>query len=371
MERKQAQDNQARLDWLGLRLIPGVGSVRFMQLVEAFGSPSQVLEAGPAQLRKVKGLPIKVTEAIVQRSWKRSPQEELKRLVSLGARAVILGDADYPPLLKQVYAPPPVLYVRGDLEPCHSGGVAVVGSRKVSRYGMGVANDLGRDLARAGVSLVSGLARGIDTAAHQSSLEQGGHTVGVQGCGLDWAYPPENADLISQMAQSGAVVTEFPLGTPPAAGNFPVRNRIISGLSRAVVVVEATQRSGALITARHALDQGREVFAVPGPVGTAGAEGSNNLIRQGARLLTSAQDLLEPGALPVLLEEEGQGEPALPDDLPASARQLFDLLGAQPVHLDVLVRESGLAVQEVSALLTTLELYGLVFASPGNNFSRS
>ncbi len=371
MEQVQAQYSQELLDWLGLRLVPGVGSVRFMRLVQAFGSPAKVLGASPKELTQVMDIGPVVADDIVNRAWKRSPLDELERLGSLGGRAVILTDPEYPPLLNQVYAPPPVLFVRGSLTPCKSGGVAVVGARKVSRYGLGVAQDLGRDLARAGVSLISGLARGTDTAAHKSCLDQGGHTVGVQGCGLDWAYPPENADLITRMAQEGAVISEFPLGTPPAAGNFPVRNRIISGLSRAVVVVEASKRSGALITARHALDQGREVFAVPGPLGTTGAEGCNSLIRQGAHLLESVQDILEPGVLPVLAPEEPQTETALPEHLPVQAKVVYDLLGVQPVHLDALVRESGLSAQEVSALLINLELAGLVLAEPGDNYIRN
>ena len=275
MVQEQAQYSQEHLDWLGLRMIPGVGSVRFFQLISMFGSVSGVFSAGLAELRQVKGLPGQVAEGIVKKAWKQPPEAVLKRLEALKARLVITSDPEYPPLLSQVYAPPPVLFLRGDLSPCKTGGVAVVGSRKVSAYGLKSARGLGRELARGGVSLISGLARGIDTAAHESSLAHGGHTVGVLGCGLDRAYPPENRKLINQMAEQGAVVSEFPLGTAPAAGNFPVRNRVISGMSRAVVVVEASQRSGALITARHALDQGREVFAVPGSMGSWGAEGCN------------------------------------------------------------------------------------------------
>jgi DNA processing protein len=310
-----------------------------------------------------------VARDIAARAWFRTPEEELRALEELGGRLVTLQDEDYPPLLAQVYAPPPLLYVLGDLEPCRSGGVAVVGSRKVSSYGRRVSYGLGLDLAKAGVSLVSGLALGTDTSAHKGALQGGGHTVGVLGCGIDVPYPPSNRELIREVAQKGAVISEFPLGVQPSAFNFPVRNRIISGLSRAVVVVEAAAKSGALITARHALDQGREIFAVPGPVGTPGVEGCHGLIRQGARLLDSARDILEPGALPVLLDDN-RPDPVV-ESLPPEARKLLELIGADPVHVDTLVRESGLETQAVSALLINLELSGLISSQAGNNYTRS
>ena len=245
----------------------------------------------------------------------------------------------------------------------------MVGARQASNYGLKVAHELGTDLARAGVSLISGLALGIDAAAHRGALEAGGHSVGVLGCGLNVAYPRDNRGIMTALAARGAVISEFPLDTPPAAGNFPVRNRIISGLSRAVVVVEGGLRSGSLITARHALDQGREVFAVPGPVGTPGVEGCHHLIRQGARLLDSARDLLAPGALPPAPEAAGDGNEAIePADLPAEAKELMKYLGHQPVHLDELVRGSGLPPQEVTALLVNLELDGRICALPGKHY---
>jgi len=363
-------DRQARLDWLGLRLIPGVGSVRFSRLLKAFGSPGQALGAPLERLRAVPGLGDAVAQAIHRRAFAQDPEKELTRLDKMGAKVVTVEDPDYPPLLARIYAAPPILFVRGDLGPCGQGGVAVVGSRSMSPYGRRVAEDLGRDLARAGVCVVSGLARGIDTAAHRSALAAGGPTAGVLGCGLDVPYPRENLELVAQMAQKGAVLTEFPLGTPPVAANFPVRNRIISGLSRAVVVVEGGLRSGSLITARHALDQGREVFAVPGPVGTPGVEGCHELIRQGARLFSSSQDILAPGALPALKDPLEQ-TPVCDIDLPPQARRLLELIGADPVHVDLLARESGLLPQEVSALLVNLELAGLVSAQPGKHYVRN
>ena len=361
---------QTHLEWLGLRLIPGVGSVRFARLVGAMGSPGAVLGAGRDRLEALPGIGPELASAISRKDFSRDPEEELSRLYKMKAKVVTLHDADYPPLLAQVYAPPPVLFYRGDLTPCLPGGVAVVGSRKVSPYGKRVAFQLGRDLAAAGMSVVSGLARGTDASAHRGALDAGGHTVGVLGCGLDVDYPPDNVKLMAEMAEKGAVLSEFPLGTPPSAANFPIRNRVISGLSRAVVVVEGSIRSGSLITARHALDQGREILAVPGPVGTPGVEGTHELIRQGARLLESARDILEPGGLP-RPQETAQGGPEAGEtarELPLDAARLLEHLGPEPVHADVLVRETGLMAQEVNALLVTLEMADLVEGLPGRNY---
>ncbi|MCB2187201.1 MAG: DNA-processing protein DprA [Deltaproteobacteria bacterium] len=365
----QAASREELQDWLALRLIPGVGSVAFARLLAAFGSPGQALGAGREELRQRAGLRPAVAEAVSRRAVNRDPAAELSRLEDLGGRLVILTDTVYPPLLREIFAPPPVLYVRGDLAGCRTGGVALVGSRHTSAYGRRLARDLAQGLAAAGLSVISGLARGVDAAAHQAALEAGGHTVGVLGSGLNVAYPPENAGLMADMARQGAVVSEFPLDEPPHRGHFPVRNRLISGLSRAVVVVEAGTRSGALITARHALDQGRQVFAVPGPVGAPLSQGCNELIQAGAGLITRAADLLEPAAM-AAPPAAGREEPLPPPDadLPAPARELLEYLSHSPVHLDVLARESGLKPQEVTALLVLLELAGRVVALPGKNY---
>lgn len=356
-------------DWVGLRLVPGVGAVTFHRLVGALGSPGQALGADRRRLQALSGVNAQVAAAVSQRRWSRDPAEELARLDKLGGRAVTVRDDEYPPLLKEILHPPPVLFVRGDLTGCRAGGVAVVGSRKFSPYGRRKAEELGRALGQAKVSAISGLARGVDTAVHSGALAAGGHTVGVMGCGLDVAYPPENAELMQRMAAQGALVSEFPLGTAPSAGNFPGRNRIISGLSRAVVVVEAGLRSGALITARHAADQGREVLAMPGPVDSPSSQGCHALIENGARLYTRPEDVLGPGVLgPVGLKEPGAAAP--PPELPEEAARLLELVGAEPVHIDVLVRESGLKSQEVSALLINLEMAGLVSQQAGNHYVR-
>jgi DNA processing protein len=362
--------------WLRLRLAPGIGSVRFLRLVQTLGSPEKVLQAPWEQLAAIKGISQDLARSIAKGEIVGDPKAELKRLGEMGGRVVTLEHGEYPPLLKSVFAPPPMLFVLGDLEPCRQGGVAIVGSRASSPYGRRVAQEVARDLALAGKSVISGLARGIDTMAHKAALEAGGHTVGVLGCGLDRAYPRENRDLIREMAAKGAVISEFPLGTPPAAGNFPVRNRVISGLSQAVVIVEAGRKSGSLITARHALDQGREVFAVPGPVGSPQSEGCHDLIRQGAHLLSSAEDLLEPGALmpspaPAMGQNKEAGNAPPPVlDLPPEWRQVLEITSVDPVHVDLIVRESGLKPQEVSAILVSLEMEGLVEQQPGKHYVR-
>jgi DNA processing protein len=243
-----------------------------------------------------------------------------------------------------------------------------------------VAADLARGLAQAGVSVVSGLARGVDAVAHGAALAAGGHTLGVLGCGLDVAYPPEHLRLMADIARKGAVVSEFPLGTRPLPGNFPLRNRIISGLARAVVVVEAGIKSGSLITARHALDQGREVFAVPGPVTSPQSQGCHELLRQGARLLTGVADLLEPGALPPAppiasappLAGGTVSDAACDalDGLPPEAARLLEFIGPAPVHIDELARAAGLRAQEVTALLVSLEMAELVSQMPGMRYIR-
>ncbi len=377
MDHHKARDSVNLSAWLSLRLAPGIGSVRFLRLVEALGSPEAVLQAPWEQLAAIKGISQELAQGIAKGKLTADPQAELSRLEKLGGRVVTWEHAEYPPLLKSVFAPPPMLFVCGDMQPCLQGGVAIVGSRAYSPYGRRVAEDVARDLALAGKSVISGLARGIDTTAHKAALEAGGHTVGILGCGLDVAYPPENRQLIMEIAQKGAVISEFPLGTPPAAGNFPVRNRVISGLSLAVVIVEAGRKSGSLITARHALDQGREVFAVPGPVGSPQSEGCHDLIRQGAHLLSSAADLLEPGALmpspvPAMGSAAGSGNIAAPPamELPPEWRQVLEITSVDPVHVDLIVRESGLKPQEVTAILVSLEMEGLVEQRPGKHFVR-
>ncbi len=273
------------------------------------------------------------------------------------------GGFEYPELLKNIPDPPPGLFVRGRIAGDGGHSVAVVGSRKATRYGLTVAAKLARDLAGSGMTVISGMARGIDTAAHRGALAAGGRTVAVLGCGVDVVYPGENAGLMEEIVSSGAVVSEFPLQERPEAWHFPVRNRIISGMSRGVVVVEAAARSGALITADCALDQGRDVMAVPGNITSEQSRGTNRLIRQGARLVEDAGDVLEELGLSRLFRDDGRDAPA--PSLSPGEDAVYKLISAEPVMLDELVERSGLPAQNILAALTFLEMRGFVRQLPG------
>jgi DNA processing protein len=266
-------------------------------------------------------------------------------------------DDDYPSLLKEIYAPPPVLYVKGALSPDDEWAVGLVGTRRATSYGKQVARMLAADLARGSVTVVSGLARGIDGIAHQAALDAGGRTIAVTACGLDQVYPPEHRKLAQAIVERGALVSDYPLGTRPEARNFPPRNRIISGLSLGVVVVEAGRRSGALITSEFALEQGREVFAVPGNIVSRSSVGCNRLIRDGARMVLGVQDILEELNL-TMIEHQAVARTFLPAD-PTEA-QLLSLVSDDPTHVDDICRQSKLPIHEVSSTLAMMELKGMV-----------
>jgi DNA processing protein len=271
--------------WVALTLVPGVGSVLFKRLVEAFGSPEGVLKASPRDLNRIEGIGPKVIASLRGFDWKSAAEKELISLEKIGARLLTWEEEEYPPNLKQIYDPPPVIYIMGEVAPQDQRAVAIVGSRYPTTYGRMAAERISFGLGKLGVTVVSGLARGVDASAHQGALASGGRKIGVLGCGIDIIYPPENRDLGDRVSSQGAVISEFPLKTPPDSDHFPIRNRIISGISLGVVVVEATLRSGSLITARFALEQGREVYALPGNVDSARSEGTNRLIKQGAKLV--------------------------------------------------------------------------------------
>jgi DNA processing protein len=288
-----------------------------------------------------------------------------------GVRMICLADAAYPPLLKEIPAPPPVLFHKGDLSDVCAGGVAVVGSRRASLSGIRFAAHLAGELARLGFIVVSGLARGIDTAAHRGALEAGGRTIAVLGCGIDQVYPPENQGLMGEIADSGAVVTEFMPGVQPLKPNFPQRNRIISGLCLGTVVVEAGERSGALITASCALEQNRSVFAVPGAPGFYGSKGTNSLLKQGARLVDSVQDILDELAPQMgVPRPSGFGDHSPPASSDSEA-VVLELLSAAPVHVDELCRSLDLESRDVIGILFSLETRGLVRSMPGKFYVRA
>lgn len=369
-----AQENLS--DWVALSLTTGVGSRTASRLIERFGSPAAVFAASRTDLQGF-GLSDDAIDRLHASEPRRLAEEELRRLDAMGAEVVTLADARYPALLREIYDPPIVLYALGRLEealgqPC----IAIVGTRRPSTYGANVAVQLARDLAARGLTIVSGFARGIDSAAHRGALEAKGKTIAVLGTGLDLIYPRENQRLAEGIRSSGALVTEFPLGTPPAPQNFPFRNRIISGLSLGVVVVEAAQQSGSLITARLAIEQDRDVFAVPGNITSATSFGPNYLIKSGAKLVQYWRDVVEE--LPYEI-----GRRILQQELAASApdaeqltltlderqQKVLALLSFDvPTHIDELLVASGLPSPVLMQVLLELEVKDKISQLPGKNF---
>ena len=363
------------LPWLTLKSVPGVGNLLFKQLVDHFGAPQEVLTAPRKALLQLNGVSERLAGAIRRH---RTP-DWVKREIEISRRKgyVLISQHDpaYPALLRHIPDPPPVLYVHGRLEPqgCH---IAMVGSRKSTNYGRQATLNLSKALARQGVIVVSGMARGIDTAAHEGALDGGGCTVAVLGTGLNNVYPAENLKLFHRIAENGAVVTEFPLDAGPTPHHFPIRNRIISGIALGTVVVEAAKRSGSLITARLAAEQGREVYAVPGSIHASTAQGTHELIRQGAKLVERVEDILEelgpqlaapqPGTETAGSADGGRPLPALS---PAE-KQVFSAIGPYAIHIDELVRQLKLDSANLSAILMQLELKGVICQEPGKFFIR-
>lgn len=363
------------LDLLRLTMVPGVGPKTGGALIERFGSAAKVLDAPESSLRDVPGVGPRLAEKIARARREVDALAELELCRKMGVRVVPRGSDEYPPLLGDIPDPPSLLYVRGTIEPADQLAIALVGSRKCTPYGLRMAERLGNSLARVGLTVVSGLARGIDAAAHRGALASGGRTIGVLANGLGEIYPPEHEELAREVVASGALISESPMGQSPLAGLFPQRNRIISGLSLGVVVVEATPRSGSLSTARHATDQNREVFAVPGPVDSLASRGCHALIRDGARLVETVDDILEELG-PLVREVRSKGEePAIrhPAELTLSdqERTLLGRLDDQGVAIDELIAVTGLTASQVMATLSVLELRRLVRRLPGPRFARS
>jgi len=359
--------------WFRLKAVPGIGNLLFRRLIKRFASPAAVFAAGDEDLGQVPGMRADLVAAL------RRPEgdgaaaaAEIERALARGYRLVTQADPAYPPLLLEIPDPPPFLYVRGDLR----GGrcaVAMVGSRHATPYGLDATRRLSGDLARRGLTVVSGLARGIDTAAHEGALQARGRTIAVLGSGLECLYPPENRTLARRIAASGAVISELPLDAGPDAHHFPQRNRIISGMTVGTVVVEATRRSGSLITARLAAEQNREVFAVPGSIQSFKSIGTHALIKEGAKLVTHAGDIVEElpvwarGA-PVDAPEARRADAPPPPRLSAAEARVLARLSAYPIHADDLTRSLAMAPGQVASLLLGLELKGLVHQEAGNRF---
>ncbi|MBM3856955.1 MAG: DNA-protecting protein DprA [Verrucomicrobia bacterium] len=348
-----------------LNMLPHVGPMRFQKLHRHFGSAVTILKATGDQLRQIPGIGEEVSSSI--RNWEKEVDlaAELKLVSEAGARVVVAADSEYPSLLREIADPPIVLYVLGNLiEQDQRQGIGVVGSRMASHYALEAAKKLSYQLAYAGLTIYSGLARGIDTAAHQAALAAKGRTVAVLGSGLGKLYPRENELLAEKIAQSGAVISEFSMNTPPSKQSFPKRNRIISGCSFGVLVVEAGAHSGALISANQALEQGRSLYAIPGRIDQATAIGSNRLIQQGAKLVIEATDILND--LPLLFSEVPTLAPSQPKNLlVAEDLAIYHAIDNDPTPIDQIIKKSGLPAASVSSRLLALELAGHVRALPG------
>jgi DNA processing protein len=352
---------------IALNMIPQMGPVRLRRLLDAFGSPETILLARTEQLAAVEGIPRTLAENVSRWEEFADPAGELKKASELGARVITVQDAEYPSALREIHDPPIVLYVRGEITERDRNAVAVVGSRKATHYATECAKKLSFQMAYAGLTVVSGLARGIDTAAHQGALAAKGRTIAVIGSGLGELYPPDNAALADRVAESGAVVSEFPIGTKPDRQTFPIRNRIVTGMSFGALVVEAGANSGALISANMAAEQGRTLYAVPGRIDAPAALGSNRLIQQGAKLVITVDDILDD--LPLVFREK----PDLPATAPVAGlspdqQRVLDALGAEETALDSVIATTGLTAAAVSSTLLALEIRLLVKQLPGKRF---
>jgi len=381
-----AQGDEQLVDALKLSLVRGIGPRLSQVLLERFGSPAAVLAAPPDLLRDVPGVGPKVATALFEARRSDEADLVLSRCRQRGVRLLAPHLDDYPRMLREIPDPPAILYANGTLEQRDALGIGIVGSRRCTAYGRKIAQKLAGGLARAGMTVVSGLALGIDSAAHRGALEAGGRTIAVLATGVDTIYPPEHEELAYEVAQQGAVISESPLGQKPLAGLFPQRNRIISGLSLGVIVIEASRSSGSLHTARHAMEQGREVFAVPGRIDSPHNEGCHALIRDGAKLITSVDDILEelgPLTEPVSLSptpkshhETAEPPPTeevhSPRELTLSdqERKVLNLVPKEPIHIDQILRESDLEHSRILSTLTVLEMKRMVRRYPGGNYCR-
>ncbi len=341
--------------WIAIRLAGVTSASRWLDLQERFGSGEAAWNATEPQLRAVFGNREKMLSGFLAARARLNPTEASSRLASSGVAAVTMFDSSYPPALAQIAAPPPVLFQRGQIIETDELAVAVVGTRAPTSYGKDIARSISADLARAGITIVSGLAKGIDGVAHQAALDAGGRTIAVLGSGIHDIYPRDHRLLASRIAEQGCVISDYLPDAKPDRWNFPARNRIISGLSRGVLVVEAPERSGALITVDFAADQGRDVFAVPGPLTSSASAGTNRLLRDGARLVRNAGDILEDLLLfgsPTVATEVHQPSLILDED----ERRVYGFLTATPLHIDDIVEASGLPLPRISAILLALEL---------------
>jgi DNA processing protein len=358
-------DYDRELIWL--TSISNIGSIRVKRLLERFGSAKGVWNASPEELVNIKGINKELCHNIINSRNPEKIDHYIEKMKKLGIVTVDIGSSYYPPLLREIYNPPYLLYAKGNVSLLTNKCIAIVGSRNSTHYGKKVAFKLAGQLSKRGFTVVSGFARGIDSYAHKGAMAVAGTTIAVLGNGLDVIYPRENYSLMKEIMENGLMVSEYPPGTSPLRGNFPARNRLISGLSVGVVVVEASEHSGALITADFAVEQNREVFAVPGNINSPNSTGTNRLIKEGAKMVNSVEDILEEltgfteqKALPSTRQSKNIG---ISDE-----NGVLTLIGAQPVHIDDLVEDTGLEIGELNAHLSSLEVEGRIERLPGNYY---
>ncbi len=360
-----------------LNAVPEIGSIRLKRLKDSFGSARKILSSSVDSLRKVSGISARIANNIKKHSDFIDLRKEFSLIKKQAIRILTISDKEYPDNLKNIFDPPLLLYVKGEIKKEDNAAVAIVGSRRSSIYGLSMAHKLSQQLADIGVTVVSGMARGIDSSVHRGCLKSRGRTIAVLGSGLGCIYPPENKDLFNQITESGAVVSEFSFATKPYSYNFPRRNRIISGLSLGVLVVEAARNSGALITADFALEQGREVFALPGKADSATSYGTNRLIKQGAKLVCSIEDILEEISQQIQHNLKKQ-ETTFPEsafdnkmydkDLKEEQRKLYNILSENPKHIDTIASEANVNIGAAASILMQLELKHLIKQIPGKLF---
>ncbi len=359
------------LPWLALNAVRGLGPARIRQLLERFETAEEILNHLPHALSGI-GIPNGLLSELTHDSLLENAERQLEAAHKAGARVLTLDHQEYPALLREIFAPPPVLFIRGDVSVFKKHGIGIVGTRRPSAYGRNAARFLADGLARADIAVVSGMARGIDTAAHTACLDAGTPTIAVFGCGIDRVYPAENKGLAERIIACGAVVSEFPPGTRPERYNFPRRNRIISGLSAGVIVVESAKRGGALISAEYALQQGREVFAVPGTIFSDQSIGTHELLRAGATPVRDADEVLEGiSAVSNRAVRPVVSETTSIEFLSSEERSLFEALSTEPLHMDILSEKTEIAIETLMTVLLNLELRGMIKQLPGNQFVRS
>ncbi|MDQ3633630.1 MAG: DNA-processing protein DprA [Acidobacteriota bacterium] len=372
--------------WISLNMTPGIGPRKATQLLERFGSADNVFHALRSELEGLR-LKAETIQSILKKEFHDKAEEELNNVKEMGGDVLVLDDGSYPNLLREIADPPITLYVKGNWQECFEMPcIGIVGSRRCTTYGRNASEMLGRDLAEHGVCVVSGFARGIDSQAHKGAIEGKGKTIAVFGTGIDGVYPKENAKLVDEILDSGgAIVSQFPLGTPPLRENFPYRNRIISGLSYGILIIEASERSGSLITARLAMEQDREVMAIPGNITSKTSFGTNYLIKSGAKLVQQWQDVVSEfpaeiaaEILPPKVDEEDKKDKKaekptsnFPKGLSINEKKIYENLKADAhKHLDLIMDESGLSFGELNSAIVSLDLKDLILVLPGNNYAR-